>query len=139
MVAERRRLADNLHEWRKQTKYLWHQLQVLEPLWPSVLAGLAEQAHALSQHLGDDHDLAMLRDKLLGEPDQFADAAAVSAVVDLLDRRRVDLQKLAVSLGRRLYAERPARFAARLRGYWKVSRSEARATAGSDARQPAGA
>ena len=23
-----------LHEWRKDAKYLWHDLQVLEPLWP---------------------------------------------------------------------------------------------------------
>jgi hypothetical protein len=38
------------HEWRKDTKYLWHQLQMLEPLWPGLLGESAD-------YLGDDHDL----------------------------------------------------------------------------------
>src|SRR5262249_17381308 len=56
--------VENLHEWRKQVKYLWHQLQVLQPVWPGVMEQLAEQAHLLTQLLGEDHDLAVLREKV---------------------------------------------------------------------------
>ena len=31
---------ENLHEWRKQVKYLWHQLQVLEPLRSGAIGAL---------------------------------------------------------------------------------------------------
>src|SRR4029077_8134747 len=43
-VAERDRTPANLHEWRKQVKYLWHQLQALQPLWPGAIGELADQA-----------------------------------------------------------------------------------------------
>src|SRR6185437_15466984 len=43
--AERDRTPANLHEWRKQVKYLWHQLQALQPLWPGPVGELADQAH----------------------------------------------------------------------------------------------
>ena len=54
--------VEDLHEWRKQAKYLWNQLQVLEPLWPAVMEELANQAHELGRLLGDDHALAVLRE-----------------------------------------------------------------------------
>src|SRR5262249_2511594 len=41
-----------LHEWRKQVKYLRHQLEILEPLWSGVLGELVKQAHQLGQLLG---------------------------------------------------------------------------------------
>ena len=55
--------SERLHEWRKDTKYLWYDLQILEPLWPGVMTEWAAQAHRLSEYLGDDHDLAVLGNK----------------------------------------------------------------------------
>jgi CHAD domain-containing protein len=116
--------VENLHEWRKQVKYLWHQVEVLQPLWPSTLEGLAEQLHTLAGHLGDDHDLAVLRQKLQDEPGRFPDRDTAGALIGLIDRRRAELQKQAFFLGPRLYAEKPAQFAARLKGYWRAWRAE---------------
>ncbi|HKO19425.1 MAG TPA: CHAD domain-containing protein, partial [Acidobacteriaceae bacterium] len=53
-----------LHEWRKQTKYLRHQLMLLRPIHPHRIDALADDLHQLSDYLGDDHDLAVLRGKL---------------------------------------------------------------------------
>jgi hypothetical protein len=48
-----------------------------------------------------------------------------------LDRRRSGLQREALLLGRRVYAEKPKAFTRRLHRYWKAWRAEARNDAGS--------
>jgi CHAD domain-containing protein len=117
--------VENLHEWRKQVKYLWHQLQVLQPVWEDVLQELAEQAHDLADRLGEDHDLAVLRDLVCADPDVFGGRSTVRKLVSFLDRRRAELQEEAFPLGQRLYADKPKTFVGRLHAYWKVWRSEA--------------
>jgi CHAD domain-containing protein len=114
--------VEALHEWRKQVKYLWHQFQVLRPLWPAVVEGLADQAHDLARLLGDDHDLAVLRQTLLDEAGRFAHQAALGPMVAVIDERRADLQAQALALGRRLYEEKPRALAARFKGYWRAWR-----------------
>src|SRR5262245_2654933 len=57
--------VENLHDWRKQVKYGWHQLQFFTPLAHGHLGALADDFHQLSDYLGDDHDLAMLQDFIL--------------------------------------------------------------------------
>jgi CHAD domain-containing protein len=110
---------ENLHEWRKQTKYLWHQLQLLEPLWPGVIGALADQVHQLADYLGDDHDLSVLRTKVLEKQDLLANPAARDAMLALIDRYRADLRDKAFVLGHRLYEEKPGVFESRFGKYWR--------------------
>jgi CHAD domain-containing protein len=119
--------AERLHEWRKQGKYLWHQLQLLEPLWPAVLKELANQVHSLTTLLGDDHDLFVLRQTLAAGPDVFGGESIVEALFGLIDRRRAALAQEALLLGQRIYRDRPRAFVNRIKGYWKAWRSEAKA------------
>lgn len=123
-MAQENPSEDNLHEWRKQVKYLWHQLQVLQPLQPALIKTLADQAHALADALGDDHDLAVLHQKLLAEPDRFPDRATVNALAGFIGLRRAELQAQAEALGRRLYKEKPTMFVDRLQGYWRHWREQ---------------
>lgn len=119
-TAVRERTAECLHEWRKQVKHLWHALELLEPAWPRPMRALAREAHRLADQLGDDHDLAVLRERLaIAEIDEPARAAALAA----LDARRSELQAAAFRLGERLYAEPPARLVARV-GAWYQAGSE---------------
>lgn len=129
-ASRAKRSAENLHEWRKQVKYLWHQLQLLEPLWPALIGELADQAHKLADYLGDDHDLAVLREKIIEHKNVFPDAASRSALLALLDRCRVQLQDKAFVLGARVYEERPREFATRFAGYWNDWQREDRLLAG---------
>lgn len=117
--AERDRTPANLHEWRKQAKYLWHQLQALQPLWPGPVGELADQAHQLSDYLGDDHDLSLLRAKVIYNNAAFPDAASRGALLALIDRLRMELRDKAMVLGRRLYEEKPSAFKARFGQYWR--------------------
>ena len=122
--------AECLHEWRKQTKHLWHQLQLLEPLWPGTVGELADQAHRLSDYLGDDHDLAVLRETVDKHRTLFTGSGGAGALLALIDRCRSRLQEKAFLLGGRIYDERPTEFAARFGRFWKRWRRES-------ARQPA--
>jgi CHAD domain-containing protein len=119
-TARREPSAECLHEWRKQVKHLWHALELLEPAWPRPMRALAREAHRLADRLGEDHDLAVLRERLATAAiDETARAAAVAA----LDAWRRELQRSAFRRGERLYAEPPRRFVARV-GAWYQAGSE---------------
>ena len=127
-VAQDDPSQEHLHEWRKQVKYLWHQLQVLQPIQLGQLTTLADQAHALANALGDDHDLAMLSHKFLEKPEIFPDRATMQTLADLIARRRALLQEQAMTLGHRLYEEKPRLFVDRLQEYWRAWHGEAAKT-----------
>jgi CHAD domain-containing protein len=116
--------VENLHEWRKQAKYLWHQLQVLEPIWAPVMKDLGDQVHELTQLLGDDHDLVVLWQKVAVDPDSYGGDSTAETLLALIDRRRQELQQEAFSLGQRVYLDRTREFASRIKGYWKAWRSQ---------------
>lgn len=105
-----------LHEWRKQVKHLWHALQIIEPVRPGVIGEMADQAHKLADYLGDDHDLAVLRAKVAARADDGDEAGR--ALLALIDMRRHDLQDRALTVGERLYVQRPKRFVARIQRHW---------------------
>jgi CHAD domain-containing protein len=118
-IAQANPSPENLHEWRKQVKYLWHQLLVLEPLRPRAIGKLADQAHKLGDYLGDHHDVSVLHTKVADMADAFPHAGSRSALLDVIDQYRTRLQNKALVLGRRLYKERAGVFAARFRQYWR--------------------
>jgi CHAD domain-containing protein len=124
-VAQEEPSPDHLHAWRKQAKYLWHQLQVLQPIQLGHLTALAEQAHTLANALGDDHDLAVLSQKFLAEPDRFPDAATMQTLAAIMTHRRTLLQEQAMTLGHCLYADPPRLFVGRLQEYWRAWRGKA--------------
>lgn len=109
----------NFHEWRKRAKDLWYQLRLLAPAWSAQLSPVAEEAHRLTDLLGDHHDLAVLRQDLrerrLGEEETRALEAAI-------DARQAQLADEAFDLAGRLYAEPPKAYSRRLRRYWEAWR-----------------
>jgi CHAD domain-containing protein len=117
--AEEEWAPESFHQWRKRSKDLWYVLRLLAPAWPQALEPAAEEAHRLSDVLGDHHDLALLREDLderrYGAETNSALAAAIAA-------RQDELASEAFPLGHRIYAERPKQFRRRLREYWRAWR-----------------
>lgn len=111
--------VDNLHEWRKQTKYLRHHMEILTPLWPEMIGDVAEQSDRLGEFLGEDHDLAVLRQFLTDQSDRFGGMSALDGLLGLVEQRRRQLLRDELLRGERLYQERPRNFNQRLRGYWR--------------------
>jgi len=113
--------ADALHEWRKRAKELWYHHTLLRSLWPPVMAAAGDEAHVLSDHLGDDHDLVVLA----GWVSEHADAQP--AFFEVVERRRAKLQQDAFVLGARVYAEKPGACVRRLERLWDANQAEVRA------------
>lgn len=111
----------NLHEWRKRVKDLRYQLELLKPLWPEDMKATAGQAETLTDLLGDDHDLAVLRDLLDNELKETVTKEASETLKGLIDSRRADLQNSAMSLGEKLFAESPGQFVEWIKTYWKIA------------------
>ena len=115
--------TEKLHEWRKRSKYLWHQLHALDVIAPPLLSALVERTHHITQLLGDDHDLAMLRERTRGQVGDFGGQKMVESLSAAIDRRREDLKRQALAAGRQLFAPKPSQFAGQLKDYWQAWRS----------------
>jgi CHAD domain-containing protein len=107
------------HEWRKRVKDLWYAGRILQPVAGTQFAGTVEVADELSDVLGNHNDLAVLLDAA-GDRDGLR-----SAIV----AQRDALRRYAAPLGRRLYAERPRAFAARLEALLAADEAHRAATA----------
>ncbi len=110
--------AHRYHELRKRAKYTRFHVQLLTGSAPSILTPLGETWHSLSDGLGDAHDLAVLEEMLVADPDAFGGQGLVDETLPLLDTYRRDLEQRSVALAVRLYADTPAGFTRRLAGYW---------------------
>ena len=100
--------TESLHELRKRAKDLWHAAQVLRPAAPKAMKRLARRAHALSDVVGEDHDLAVLRAAARERQATLA-RGELALLEGLVARRRRCLQRTALAQGRRLYARKPAK------------------------------
>lgn len=112
-AARARRTVVALHEWRKQVKYLWHQLEIVRPLRPAAIGRLARRMHDLADRLGEDHDFALLARRVRTLSGAGA-ARARSRLLARIEARRRGLQSAALRLGGTLYAAPPREFVARL-------------------------
>jgi len=120
-----------LHAWRKRAKDLWYHQRLLAPAWPDVVGAQGEAAHLLSELLGDDHDLAVLAERLADDAPPLAPAAdAQRAMLRVLVAQRSEqLRAEAMRLGHRVYAESPKAFDRRLGRYVELAVREAQAGA----------
>jgi CHAD domain-containing protein len=112
-VAEQQGSRDRLHEWRKQVKYFASELKFLSPLMRKGLGNTYQKSLRLANCLGDDHDLALLHDKIIQH--RRSGGAAVDALVHRLAQRRAKLQRKAYRCGRRLFDASARRLEVRLR------------------------
>jgi hypothetical protein len=81
----------------------------------------AKEAHQLSDDLGDDHDLAVLRQALIVQREQIK-PTTLDTFTEAIDFQRERLQQRAQVQGQHLYAEKPSAYVARLEAYWQAWR-----------------
>ena len=78
---------------------------------------LADEFHHLADYLGDEHDLAVLRDRVVAPATGMSETGC-SALKTLIDRRRQELQDKALTLGERLYSDKSKAFVHRMQKVW---------------------
>jgi CHAD domain-containing protein len=117
--------AERFHEWRKRTKYHWYHMRLLRRAWSKPIESRAVEVKALSDVLGDDHDLAVLRATLTANPDQYGGNIVVCRLEKLIDERQSELRADARLLGGRIFAEKRKALVGRMESYWDVWRDAA--------------
>lgn len=96
----------DLHEWRKQVKYIWYQLVMLQPLWPGLIKAWSKEWQSLSVLLGNHHDLVLIGQALgenLNQPRKHKETANIKKSIG---RHKQKLLAGSLQLGRKLYAEK---------------------------------
>ena len=123
-VAIEKTSTKNLHTFRKRAKELWYQLRILRPLAPAVFKELNDELKTIGQYLGQVHDLAFVAERLssIGLARKQGDRILNA----LIDSREKEIERTALALGERFYAERPRQFARRLSQYfseWELAKA----------------
>jgi CHAD domain-containing protein len=109
---------EDFHEWRKTLQHHWRHMQLLTPCWPSELSARVEAARTLSQLLGDDHDIALLRQLVSAPTMVFAGPEDTQAFLKRCRNRHKVLRREAETRGARLFVERSRPFVERIEAYW---------------------
>jgi CHAD domain-containing protein len=122
-AATEKASTKNLHTFRKRAKELWYQLRILRPLAPAVFTELNDELRAIGYYLGQVHDLAFVAERLssIGPAGKHGDRILNA----LIDSREKELERTAIALGERFYAERPRQFARRISQYfseWELTK-----------------
>ena len=112
---------EHVHEWRKSVKNLWYQTRLLEPAAPSALAPMSESLDQLGEALGDDHDLAVLVERLAADPHRYGGALHALKAIEIARAEQAVLREPAFRLGATIYAEKPKAFVARIGSYWTAT------------------
>ena len=113
------------HEWRKQVKYLYYQLQMLGSISPTRLETMVRRLRKLEDSLGEDHDLAVLERLLCDGREQYSGKRPVKCVVVCLVRQSKKLRKETAAMGKEIFREKPRKFVGKLGKQWTVWRGSA--------------
>jgi CHAD domain-containing protein len=102
---------ENLHEWRKQVKYLAQSLEVWETHGANDVKRLVKRADRLADRLGTDHDLAVFEARLVNLD---APHPVLPAITHTIADQRGSLLDKALKKGRRFFKPKPRSFMRRI-------------------------
>lgn len=122
--VRKRPTGENYHSWRKRVKYHWYHDRLLRRIWRPMMNVECDAGNELSDILGDDHDLVVLRQLFLENGEQYGTESDIEQLIELIDNRSGDLRRRAGPLGDRLFAEKPSHLSERYRHYWKTWRAD---------------
>lgn len=108
------------HEWRKKVKTHFYQVQLFERLHQGARRR-AKTLGRLETWLGEEHDLALLRETVISGDDEFGGARSRALLLGCIVRRQTALRKQALALGRRTFAQRPRAFESAVTSWWRSS------------------
>jgi CHAD domain-containing protein len=107
------------HDWRKCVQIHWRHMALLSRAAPPLFEAHIATARELSQILGDDHDLAMLKDRVAAlAPDAFS-AGDRDTVERVIAAHQTMLRQSAHLRGQMIFAEKPKAHGRRIAAIWK--------------------
>jgi CHAD domain-containing protein len=118
------------HEWRKAVQAHWRQMQLLSRAWPDVFESRATLAKEISELLGEDHDLAVLIERLAPAAVDGGETSGSAELIVVARRRQEAIRAELHPKGDALYAESPPEFAERIAAYWSAAKAARRLARG---------
>jgi CHAD domain-containing protein len=109
--VQRHPTPENYHYFRKRVKDHWYHVRLLENVWTEEMKAREASLKDLQTWLGDDHNLFVLREKLQREPE-----AELFCV--LAGQYQTELRDKSVSLGLRIYEQKPKNFTKSMSHLW---------------------
>ncbi|MBN1132311.1 MAG: CHAD domain-containing protein [Bacteroidales bacterium] len=109
------------HNFRKRTKYLYHQIELLEKMYSPTLKGYAKSIKDLSDHLGDHRDLYQLEQYLKRHRIKGLIGQKKENILQLVHFEQAIIYDRAMKLADLVYAEKPAMFMDRMESYWNTT------------------
>jgi CHAD domain-containing protein len=107
-----------MHELRKAVQTHWRQMALLSRAWPEEFAARVAASRELSQLLGDDHDIAVV--KLAAAELALADR---SLICGFCEQRQSEIRADVEHRSHRLFAEPAVAFGRRMEATWRAGRS----------------
>lgn len=123
-AARKQATPESYHEWRKRVKDHWYHVRLLSNAWTGVLEARETSLKSLETCLGDDHNLVVLCDKIGAEPELFGPPDDIHLLLALANQRQRELRQDALSLGERLYEEKPRDFTRSFSKLWEAWHSQ---------------
>ncbi len=125
LLKDRRPESEVMHDFRKRVKDLWYATRLLREAWPAGLEGPEEESSRLADLLGDYNDLSVLLEEIEARRDADSEPGPareedLSVLVETIENRQAALLGDCLPIARRLYAEDPPVFTARLGAYWSA-------------------
>jgi CHAD domain-containing protein len=102
---------ENFHIWRKQVKYLRHQMEILEESGAAAVSSLVADLNEIGEGLGVGNDLADLERAVDGVTPGALSSVGRKVLFDAIDRQRSELESRIGPVAMRVYAPKPAAFA----------------------------
>jgi len=119
--ASHSQLDEDFHEWRKSSKHLFYFITMMVPVNKEVYKPMRKDLSVLTETLGDDHDLSILKAEITHNT---MDANEKQALLSQIRKDQRELRKQAREIGKRLYSEPTKEFVKRLEKSWKEWRNQ---------------
>ena len=122
--ARKHPLPENYHEWRKRVKDHWYHVRLLDSVWDGTMPAYERRLKDLETWLGEDHNLVVLQEKVMAEPDFYSNEPEIALFVRLIGKYHRELRGNALELGARIYGEKPRQFGKEMRRMWDDGQSK---------------
>jgi hypothetical protein len=107
------------HEWRKCVQAHWRHMSLLSRIWPALFEARVAAARELSQILGEDHDLAILKARLAALHPGALSADDTQEIEQMILARQTALRLASNPRGLLLYAEKAKAHGQRIVALWE--------------------
>jgi CHAD domain-containing protein len=126
---------ESYHELRKRVKDHWYHIRLLESVWSGAMTAYEKSLKDLETWLGDDHNLAVLRQRIVADPAFYGEQEDIDLIFDLIGNYQNELRQQSLSLAERIYEEKPSAFTLRMKHLWDTWRQEPKILEESSARE----